>query len=94
MSASTPLRRRRPGEPPSLIAAAIPAASGSCWSSSAGSRSAAKPPSTTRPTGLNVAILGALVVFVGCGFYLFVFRRRIRRRMTCCALRTLPDEED
>jgi hypothetical protein len=32
-------------------------------------------------TGLNLAILGAIVVGIGCGFYLFAFRRRIARRI-------------
>lgn len=73
--------RRRPGSPPSLVAAAIPGALGVLllvlgWASV--SREAAF---DDQQSGLNLAIGGALVVLIGCGFYLFVFRRRIARRV-------------
>jgi len=94
MAASSPLARRRPGAPPSLIAAAIPSAIGIAlvvlgWASVANEAAF-----DDQTVGFNVALLGALVVFVGCGFYLFVFRRRIRRRLTVLRSATLPDEED
>jgi len=73
--------RRRPGSPPSLIAAVIPGALGVLllvlgWVSVSG-----KAAFDDQQSGLNLAILGAIVVLIGCGFYLFVFRRRIQRRM-------------
>lgn len=74
--------RRRPGAPPSLIAAAIPTALGVLllvfgWVSVSGEAAF-----DDQQAGLNVSILGALVVLIGCGFYLFAYRARIARRMT------------
>jgi hypothetical protein len=73
--------RRSPGAPPSLIAAAIPSVLGVLllvfgWVLVSGEAAF-----DDQQGGLNVAILGALVVLIGCGFYLFAFRRRITRRM-------------
>ncbi|WP_344601278.1 hypothetical protein [Sporichthya brevicatena] len=45
-------------------------------------------------SGLNIAILGALVVLIGCGFYLFMFRRRIQRRMRAVRSSVFGEEED
>lgn len=40
--------------------------------------------------GLNTAILGVLVILVGCGVHLFVLRRRVARRLV--RVRRLWDE--
>lgn len=92
MSGATATARRRSG-PLSPLVAALPALVGVVlvvfgWVGVSGRASFAN---QTAP--LNVAILGALVVFAGCGFYLFAFRRRIRTRIAAARLRTLPDED-
>lgn len=86
--------RRSPGAPPSLIAAAIPSALGALllvfgWVSVSGEAAF-----DDQQAGLNVAILGALVVLIGCGFYLFAFRRRIARRMAAVRGSVLRSERD
>ncbi|GAA0606203.1 hypothetical protein GCM10009547_05220 [Sporichthya brevicatena] len=86
--------RRRPGSPPSLIAAAIPGALGVLllilgWISVSGEAAF-----DDQQSGLNIAILGALVVLIGCGFYLFMFRRRIQRRMRAVRSSVFGEEED
>ena len=83
--------RRRPGDPPSLIAAGIPAAVGVLlvvlgWVSVSG-----KPAFDDQMVGLNLAVLGALVVLAGCGFYLYVFRTKIARRMKTLRAETLGE---
>jgi hypothetical protein len=88
------VERRRPGAPPSLIAAAIPGAVGVLlvvlgWISVSG-----EPAFDDQTTGLNLAILGALVVLAGCGFYLYVFRTKIARRMKALRTETLDDDFD
>ena len=80
------VERRRRGAPPSLMAAGIPSALGVLllvlgWISVSGEAAF-----DDQQTGLNVSILGAIVVLAGCGFYLWVYRRRISRRVA--ALRT------
>ena len=85
--------RRRPGDPPSLIAAAIPGAIGVLlvvlgWVAVSG-----EPAFDDQQTGLNLAILGALVVLAGCGFYLYVFRTKIARRMKALRAETLGDDD-
>ena len=85
--------RGRPGDPPSLIAAAIPGAVGVLllvlgWVSVSG-----KPAFDDQMVGLNLAILGAFVVLAGCGFYLYVFRTRIARRMKALRAETLGEGE-
>ncbi len=85
-------RARRSGAPPSLLLAAVPAAIGVLlvvlgWSGASGEAAF-----DDQTTPLNVAILGALVVIVGCGFYLFAFRRRIARRVTVLRTATLGAE--
>ncbi|MBA3742770.1 hypothetical protein [Sporichthya sp.] len=87
------VERRRPGAPPSLIAAAIPGAVGVLlvvlgWVSVSG-----EPAFDDQTVGLNLAILGALVVFAGCGFYLYVFRTKLARRMKALRARTLGEED-
>lgn len=84
---------RRSGSPPSLIAAAIPGALGVLllvlgwfWVSGEAAFS-------DQQTGLNLAILGAIVVLAGCGFYLFVFRRRIARRVALVRAATFGEED-
>jgi hypothetical protein len=86
--------RRRAGAPPSLIAAAIPSALGVLllvfgWVSVSGEAAF-----DDQQGGLNVAILGALVVLIGCGFYLFAFRRRIARRVANVRTSTFGDSGD
>lgn len=86
--------RRNPGSPPSLMAAAIPGALGVLllvmgWVSVSGEAAF-----DDQQAGLNLAILGALVVLIGCGFYLFVFRRRIARRMVAVRGSIFREEED
>jgi len=86
--------RRRGGAPPSLIAAAIPSAVGVLllvfgWVAVSGEAAF-----DDQQVGLNVAILGALVVLIGCGFYLFVFRRRITRRVSGLRTEIFREEED
>jgi hypothetical protein len=81
MSVTTSAGRRRQGAPPSLIAAAIPSALGILllvlgWFSVSGEAAF-----DDQQVGLNVSILGAIVVLAGCGFYLWVYRRRISRRV-------------
>lgn len=85
--------RRRPGDPPSLIAAAIPGAVGVLlvvlgWVSVSG-----QPAFDDQMVGLNLAVLGALVVLAGCGFYLYVFRTRIARRMKTLRAETLGEHD-
>ncbi|MGQ0626147.1 MAG: hypothetical protein ACT4PP_16050 [Sporichthyaceae bacterium] len=85
--------RRRPGDPPSLTAAAIPSALGVLllvlgWIDVSGEAAFAD-----QSIGLNLAILGALVVLVGCGFYLWAFRRRMQRRLRALRARTLGEAE-
>ncbi len=84
--------RRRQGAPPSLIAAAIPSALGVLllvfgWVSVSGEAAF-----DDQQTGLNVAILGAILVLIGCGFYLFAFRRRIARRMAAVRSSVFRDQ--
>ncbi len=85
--------RRRPGGPPSLLVAAVPAMVGALllvlgW---VGASGVAAFDDQTAP--LSIAILGALVIFVGCGFYLFAFRRRIARRVNVQRVATLGEAE-
>jgi hypothetical protein len=85
---------RRLGAPPSLIAAAIPSALGVLllvlgWISVSGEASF-----SDQQTGLNLAIVGAIVVLAGCGFYLYMFRRRIARRVAVVRATTFGEEED
>ena len=103
MSTSTPARerskreapgRRRPGDPPSLLAALVLAVPGVAlvvigWIAVSGEAAF-----DDQTVGLNLAILGALVVLAGCGFYLFVFRRRIERRTTALCTATLGEDEE
>ena len=89
---SSPSTRRRPGDPPSLIAAAIPSAVGVVllvlgWISVSG-----EPAFDDQQVGLNIAVLGALVVLAGCGFYLYVFRIRISRRVKALRVATFGEE--
>ena len=84
--------RRRAGDPPSLIAAAIPGALGILlvvlgWASVSGEAAF-----DDQAAGLNVAILGALVVLAGCGFYLYMFRLRLHGRVTGLRAETLGDD--
>lgn len=83
-----------PGAPPRLIAGAIPAAIGVLlvvlgWVSVSG-----KPAFDDQQVGLNLAILGAFVVLAGCGFYLYVFRTRIARRLKALCAQTLREDAD
>lgn len=76
-----PPRGRRRGDPPSLIAATAPGALGLLlvvlgWIGVSGEATFDE-----QMAGLNVAILGAIVVLAGCGFYLYVFRIRMHRRV-------------
>lgn len=87
------VERRRPGAPPSLIAAAIPGAVGVLllvlgWVSVSG-----KAAFDDQTVGLNLAILGALVVLAGCGFYLYVFRTKIARRVKALRAATLGEDD-
>jgi protein-S-isoprenylcysteine O-methyltransferase Ste14 len=87
------VERRRPGAPPSLIAAAIPGAVGVVlvvfgWVAVSG-----EPAFDEQTVGLNLAVLGALVVLAGCGFYLWVFRTRIQRRVKALRAETLGEED-
>jgi protein-S-isoprenylcysteine O-methyltransferase Ste14 len=91
MSTTALASRRRPGAAPSLLVAAVPAAIGALlvllgWISVSG---AAAFDDQTSP--LNLAVGGALLVFAGCGFYLWAFRRRIGRRFD--ALRAVHNED-
>jgi TRAP-type C4-dicarboxylate transport system permease small subunit len=103
MSAATPARertsraapgRRRPSDPPSLLAALIIGIPGVLlvligWISVSGNAAF-----DDQTVGLNLAILGALVVLAGCGFYLFMFRRRIEQRTTALCVATLGEDEE
>ncbi|MGQ0845746.1 MAG: hypothetical protein ACT4QF_16620 [Sporichthyaceae bacterium] len=76
--------RRRPGDPPHLFAAAIPSALGILlvvlgWVAVSGEAAF-----DDQGVGLNLAIAGAMLVGIGCGFYLWMFRRRIARRLATC----------
>ncbi|MGQ0629718.1 MAG: hypothetical protein ACT4P1_01650 [Sporichthyaceae bacterium] len=84
---------RRRGAPPSLIAAAIPSAIGVLlvvlgWTDVSGEAAF-----DDQSIGLNLAIFGAIVVFVGCGFYLWAFRLRIQRRVRSLRARYLDDHD-
>ena len=86
--------RRRPGDPPSFAAALILGVPGILlivigWIEVSGAAAFAG-----QTVGLNLAIGGALIVLIGCGFYLFAFRRRIRRRTTALCTATLGEEEE
>ncbi len=86
--------RRRPSDPPSLIAAAIPGAIGLLllvlgWISVSGEAAF-----DDQTVGLNLAILGGFVVLAGCGFYLYVFRTKIARRMKALRAVTFGEDED
>ena len=75
------LNRRRADAAPSLLVAAVPAVIGALlvligWINVSGEAAF-----DNQTTPLNLAIGGALLVFVGCGFYLWAFRRRIGRRI-------------
>jgi protein-S-isoprenylcysteine O-methyltransferase Ste14 len=81
MSNTALASRRRSGAAPSLLVAAVPTAIGALlvligWIDVSGD---AAFDDQTAP--LNLAIGGALLVFLGCGFYLWTFRRRIGRRI-------------
>jgi hypothetical protein len=85
---------RRPGAPPSLMAAAIPAAIGMLllvlgWMSVSGEAAF-----DDQQVGLNIGILGGIVVLAGCAFYLWVYRRRIHRRVKALRLAVLGDGDD
>jgi len=86
--------RRRSGAAPSLLVAAVPAAVGVLlvligWINVSG---AAAFDDQTAP--LNLSIGGALLVFGGCGFYLWAFRRRIGRRMDALRAANAEDGDD
>jgi uncharacterized RDD family membrane protein YckC len=92
MSTASVVSRRRPGGAPSLLVAAVPAAIGALlvligWINVSGEAAF-----DNQTAQLNVAIGGALVVFGGCGFYLWAFRRRIGTRMV--ALRVANEDVD
>lgn len=93
MSSTSATARRRPGAPPSLIAAAIPTALGVLLVVGGWAAVSGKAAFDDQSTGLNVAILGAIVVFLGCGFYLFAFRQRISRRLAAVTVHTLGEGE-
>ncbi len=81
-------KRRSPG----LVAGAIPSALGVLllvlgWVSVSGEAAFAD-----QQGGLNVAILGAIVVLLGCGFHLFVFRRLITQRVTPLRISVMGEE--
>src|SRR3954469_12365327 len=85
---------RRRGAPPSLIAAAIPSALGVLllvggWISVSGEAAF-----DDQQVGLNVSILGAIVVLAGCGFYLWAYRRRIARRVAVLRVAVLGTGEE
>jgi protein-S-isoprenylcysteine O-methyltransferase Ste14 len=82
MAPTSQSRRRPTVAAPSLLVAGIPAAIGvvlvlSGWISVSGRAAFGH-----QTAGLNVAIGGALLVFSGCAFYLWAFRRRIGGRMS------------
>ena len=86
--------RRRRGAPPSLIAAGIPSALGVLllvlgWISVSGEAAF-----DDQQVGLNLSILGGIVVLAGCGFYLWVYRRRIHRRVAALRLAVLGTGEE
>jgi protein-S-isoprenylcysteine O-methyltransferase Ste14 len=94
MSTAALASRRRSGAAPSLLLAAVPAAFGALlvllgWISVSG---AAAFDDQTSP--LNLAIGGALLVFAGCGFYLWAFRRRIGRRIDVLRAAHAEDGDD
>jgi len=91
MSTAALASRRRPGAAPSLLLAAIPAAIGALlvligWINVSGEAAF-----DDQQVGENLAIGGALLVFLGCGFYLWAFRRRIAGRID--ALRAAHGED-
>ena len=92
---SQPGRRRsdRRGAPPRLIAAAIPSAAGVLllvlgWMAVSGEAAF-----DDQQAGLNLAIFGGLVVFVGCGSYLWIFRQRISRRVKALRVAVLGETD-
>lgn len=85
---------RRQGAPPSLMAAGIPSAIGLLllvlgWISVSGEAAF-----DDQQVGLNLGILGGIVVLAGCAFYLWVYRRRIHRRVKALRLAVLGDESE
>lgn len=90
---STSLSRRRGAATPSPVLACLPAAIGIAlvlagWVSVSGHAAF-----DGQTKGVNVAIAGAVVVFAGCGFYLWAFRRRIGSRMAALRAATVTGEE-
>lgn len=89
-----PIARRRPSRSPSLLVAALPGALGVLlvvlgWVSVSGEAAF-----DDQQIGLNLAILGALVVLAGCAFYLWVFRIQISRRIKVLRVAMLEEAHD
>ncbi|MGQ0465022.1 MAG: hypothetical protein ACT4QG_06840 [Sporichthyaceae bacterium] len=93
MSGAGALARRR-GAPPHPLVAAVPAAIGILLVVVGWIEVSGEAVFDDQTNGLNIAILGALLVFGGCAVYLFAFRRRIRSRITAARSRVLIAEED
>lgn len=85
---------RRRGAAPSLVAAAIPTAIGVLLVVFGWLDVSNEAAFDDQSVGLNLAILGAIVVGVGCGFYLWAFRLRLQRRVRVLCARHLTEFDD
>jgi protein-S-isoprenylcysteine O-methyltransferase Ste14 len=86
--------RRRSSAAPSLLVAAVPVAIGVLLALIGWIDISGKAAFDDQTAPLNVSIAGALLVFGGCGFYLWAFRRRIGRRMDALRAANAEDGED